>query len=266
MASSNITYANSYNYTNPLTGQVQSASNPGAWGGKSGSVSGTQSSTGLSFADVYKSKAKNLGAPQSMDSIFAEASEKYGVPLALLKAVAKAESGFNASAVSPAGAMGVMQLMPSTASSLGVTDPFDARSNIMGGAKLLSQNLKRYNGNIDLALAAYNAGSGNVAKYGGVPPFAETQNYIKKIHKYMGMDLTAGQVVQGQAYGANSAYGSYGSYGESTGSIGEIVLSDDAQEVMKIAAQYMVENMQFHMQDQVNSLAFSLEEEEEENL
>ena len=80
--------------------------------------------------------------------------------------------------------MGVMQLMPSTAKSLGVTDAYNARDNIMGGAKVISDHLSRYDGDLSLALAAYNAGSGNVAKYGGVPPFTETQNYIKKVLSY----------------------------------------------------------------------------------
>ena len=109
-----------------------------------------------------------------------------------------AESNFNQSAQSGAGAQGVMQLMPATAAGLGVTDPFDARQNIMGGAKLLAQNLSMYGGNIDLALAAYNAGPGNVAAYGGVPPFAETQNYVVKVKQYMGSELTTGQTVQTQ--------------------------------------------------------------------
>ena len=133
---------------------------------------------------------------ESMDAIFQEAANTYGVPVNLLKAVGMAESNFNQYAQSGAGAQGVMQLMPATAAGLGVTDPFDARQNIMGGAKLLAQNLAMYGGNIDLALAAYNAGPGNVAAYGGVPPFAETQNYVVKVKQYMGMDLTTGQTVQ----------------------------------------------------------------------
>lgn len=126
-----------------------------------------------------------LGESQSLDQIFDKAADKYNVPVELLKSVAKAESNFRANAVSRCGAQGIMQLMPSTAKGLGVTNSFDPEQNIMGGAKYISGLLKRYDGNTSLALAAYNAGSGNVAKYGGIPPFKETQNYVKKILGYM---------------------------------------------------------------------------------
>lgn len=124
-------------------------------------------------------------SPKELDPIFKRAADKYGIDEKLLKAVAKAESNFNSSVVSSAGAIGVMQLMPSTASSLGVTNPYDAEDNIMGGAKYLSRLLEKYDGNVSLALAAYNAGSGNVEKYGGIPPFKETQNYVHKILGYL---------------------------------------------------------------------------------
>lgn len=127
----------------------------------------------------------SITAPETMESIFKEASAAYGISEQLLKAVAKAESDFNPNCTSNAGAMGVMQLMPSTAKELGVTDAYDVRQNIMGGAKLLSQLLSKYNGDTSLALAAYNAGSGNVDKYGGIPPFKETQNYVSKILGYL---------------------------------------------------------------------------------
>lgn len=125
----------------------------------------------------------------SMDDIFLKAAETYQVPVNLVKAVAKTESNFNPDAVSCCGAQGVMQLMPSTAAGLGVTDPFDAEQNIMGGAKYLSQMMDRYGGDIKLTLAAYNAGAGNVAKYGGVPPFKETQAYVERVMGYMGEEL-----------------------------------------------------------------------------
>ncbi|MGB4660909.1 MAG: lytic transglycosylase domain-containing protein, partial [Mobilitalea sp.] len=136
--------------------------------------------------------ASYLGESKSMDAIFDEAAQKYNVPVELLKAVGKAESSFNASAVSKCGAQGVMQLMPATAKELGVADSFDAEQNINGGAKYISGLLKKYDGDTTLALAAYNAGSGNVKKYGGVPPFEETQNYVKKVLKFMGQDITTG--------------------------------------------------------------------------
>jgi len=135
------------------------------------------------FDTALQSAVKGSG--KSMDQIFKEASDRYGVPENLLKAVARAESDFDPKAVSGCGASGVMQLMPETAKSLGVTDVFDAEQNINGGAKYLSGLLKKYGGNVDLALAAYNAGPGNVAKYGGVPPFKETQNYISRIKSSM---------------------------------------------------------------------------------
>ncbi len=120
-----------------------------------------------------------------LDSIFREASEKYDVPIDLLKAVAKAESNFNPDATSHCGAMGIMQLMPSTAESLGVKDAYDPYENIMGGAKLLSQLDKLYDGNTKLMLAGYNAGPGNVEKYDGIPPFEETQNYVATVMRYL---------------------------------------------------------------------------------
>lgn len=129
-------------------------------------------------------------ATTTMDDIFQKAADTYGVPVNLLKAMAKQESNFDPNATSSCGAQGVMQLMPATAASLGVTDAYDPEQNIMGGAKYISQLLSKYNGDVSLALAAYNAGSGNVAKYGGIPPFAETQNYVAKVTAYMNENLT----------------------------------------------------------------------------
>ena len=145
-------------------------------------VSGTKG-TAASASRNDKSSS-SVSSPEDLETYFKEASETYHVDINLLKAIAKVESNFNPKATSSAGAMGVMQLMPSTAKGLGIRDAYDAHDNIMGGAKIISQNLKKYNGDLPLALAAYNAGSGNVDKYGGIPPFTETQNYVKKVLGY----------------------------------------------------------------------------------
>lgn len=142
-----------------------------------------------------KSFSSYLGETVSLDEIFNEAANKYNVPVDLLKAIGKQESNFNPDAVSRCGAQGIMQLMPRTAASLGVDDSFDPKQNIMGGAKYISQLLNKYDGNASLALAAYNAGSNNVAKYGGIPPFKETQNYVKKVLGYMQEGVNAGGTV-----------------------------------------------------------------------
>lgn len=157
-------------------------------------VAESSSKTTGDFSDVLNQAFS--ATSEDMDTIFEEAAKLFDLPVNLLKAVAKTESGFNPNAVSRSGAMGVMQLMPQTAKSLGVTDPFDARQNIIGGAKYLKSTLDQF-GDVTLALAAYNAGPGSVMKYGGVPPFAETQDYVRKVASYMeGDDLLANQTVQ----------------------------------------------------------------------
>lgn len=109
------------------------------------------------------------------------ASKKYNISSSIIKSVINTESGFNKTAVSSTGAMGLMQLMPETAEALGVSNAFDPQENIDGGVRYLKDMLSEFGGNLELALAAYNAGPNSVKKYGGIPPYKETQNYVKKI-------------------------------------------------------------------------------------
>ena len=118
---------------------------------------------------------------EAYEEIIQEAAAEYDMDPALIRAVMQAESAFHPYAVSRAGAEGLMQLMPALADEMGVSDSFNPRDNIMGGARYLKRLLDYHNGNLDLALASYNAGPGNVARYGGVPPFRETRNYVKTI-------------------------------------------------------------------------------------
>lgn len=123
-------------------------------------------------------------SPEAMDSLITKYSNKYNLDDSLVKAVIKAESGFNPGAKSPVGALGLMQLMPSTAKAMGVQNPYDPEQNIEGGAKYLKGLLDRFGGDKEKAIAAYNAGPGAVKKYDGVPPYKETQNYVKKVLNY----------------------------------------------------------------------------------
>ena len=121
-----------------------------------------------------------------LDRDIEEAAARHGVNPHLVRAVVQAESSFNPLAVSRVGARGPMQLMPDTATRMGVTDSLDPRQNVFGGAKYLSQLLTRFNGNVALALAGYNAGPSKVARYHGIPPYGETRGYVTKIRTIVG--------------------------------------------------------------------------------
>ena len=171
--------------------QAATVNNTAAYSGSSAGVSSdtdtyntaASKASGISSSSV-RLEASGLSCSAQLDAIFNEAASKYGVDAKFLKSIAKCESDFSPECTSSSGAMGIMQLMPQTAASLGVTNAYDPYQNIMGGARYISEKLAQYNGDKSLALAAYNAGSGNVAKYGGIPPFKETQNYVAKVMAY----------------------------------------------------------------------------------
>jgi soluble lytic murein transglycosylase-like protein len=147
-------------------------------------LASAQSSTGATTGTTAVPTTLGGGAATPYDAQITAAATKYGVDPALLKGLIRQESNFNPSARSGAGAQGLTQLMPGTAASLGVTDASDPAQAIDGGAKYLKQQLDRFGGDASKALAAYNAGPGAVAKFGGVPPYAETQNYVQKVLGY----------------------------------------------------------------------------------
>lgn len=168
-------------------------------------------SSGSSFSQVFSAACQSVGVTD-YESCFQAAADTYQVPVNLLKAVAKAESNFTADAVSPCGAQGIMQLMPSTARYLGVSNSFDPAQNIMGGAKYLRQMLDRFDGNVSMAVAAYNAGPGAVEKYGGIPPYRETQSYVTKVLGYAGGDISVPTVT----IAAGSTADGYGAFASTT--------------------------------------------------
>lgn len=130
------------------------------------------------------SRSRDPARYSRYDSLIDEAARLYQLPESFIRAVMRVESDFNAMVVSRAGAMGLMQLMPQTALSMGVFDPFDARQNILGGARYLRILANRFKGDLLLTVAAYNAGEAAVEKYNGIPPYKETQRYVRRVLKH----------------------------------------------------------------------------------
>jgi len=145
------------------------------------SIRSTRTLSFRPFGSAVYTTSASAAAPQYLASAIAEASRTHGVDPRLVAAVARRESAWNSNAVSRTGACGIMQLMPETARYLGVKNVFDARENIFGGARYLRTLLDTFGGDLDLTLAAYNAGPGAVAKYRGIPPYRETQAYVAAV-------------------------------------------------------------------------------------
>lgn len=197
-----------------------------------------------------------LSGLSDLDSMFTYASQATGVSKDLLMAVAKAESDFDQSCVSHCGATGIMQLMPETARSVGVTDVNDSAQNILGGARYLQQMLARYNGDTTLALAAYNAGPGAVDRYGGVPPYEETQNYVRKINAFMGGSITI------PAYSGSGSI-SGGSNNSLSAAIDEILEAVSGQELLAGSTGLFCAGLRNAAQNQLMEVLSRSEDEEE---
>lgn len=175
------------------------------------------------LAGGSKASASSSGGGADVDQAISAASQQYGVPEDMIRRVIQQESGFQEGIISEAGAIGYMQLMPGTAEALGV-DPYSGSENIMGGTKYLAQQYARF-GSWEKALAAYNAGPGAVEKYGGVPPYAETQNYVKNIMSgYGGAGVSIGTNASdmGNSYGFTNSYARSGNNGNGGTTIGEV--------------------------------------------
>ena len=142
----------------------------------------------ISTSEAFVSTSENyraLPAASAYDDAIVEAARLYRLDPHLIRAIIRAESAFNPFAVSRAGAQGLMQLMPAVAAELDVLDPFDPRQNILGGARYLRWLLDHNDGNLDLAVASYNAGPGTVDRYNGIPPYRETRDYVRKVNLFL---------------------------------------------------------------------------------
>lgn len=154
---------------------------------------------GLSDPLAASSRTATTSAPASLAPLIDQVAQAHGLPAGLLTALIQEESGFNPAARSSAGAMGLTQLMPATAASLGVANPWDPSENLNGGAAYLAGLLQSYGGNVALALAAYNAGPGAVSRWGGIPPYPETQAYVQNVMAMAGLATAAAKASTAQA-------------------------------------------------------------------
>lgn len=176
----------------PGAGGPAAGATPAATGGGAAANAGTGEAVHSGLTKVNSTNAGNfealltkLEAAGISKEFLQQLSAEHGVPLEMILAVIQQESGGNPSAKSPAGALGLMQLMPGTAADLGVQNALDPRQNVTGGVKYLARMLKMFDGDVQKALAGYNAGPGNVQRYGGIPPFQETQHYVRNITAMM---------------------------------------------------------------------------------
>jgi soluble lytic murein transglycosylase-like protein len=151
---------------------------------KSKQVASNQKKKSSARQPTSGSRSKDPARYSRYNNLIGEAARLYQLPESFIRAVIRVESDFNPTVVSRAGAMGLMQLMPRTARSMGVSDPFDARQNIHGGARYLRILANRFKGDLVLTVAAYNAGEGAVKKYKGIPPYKETQRYVRRVLKH----------------------------------------------------------------------------------
>ena len=174
----NVLYVSGANFVDKLPEQVEQTKKAEK------SNENTSVNNDQTFAQALEEETSKTRT-MTIDEIFKEASERYGVPENLLRAIGWTESGFQPNAVSSSGAMGIMQLMPSTAKTYGVQNPFDPYENIMCGAAVFKTLSDMYNGDISLALAAYNVGYGTVNKYGGMPPIDSVQKHVQKVLNLM---------------------------------------------------------------------------------
>lgn len=144
----------------------------------------TNAPTSSQYTLYIKERPKPATATKKYDGIIQEASNTFGLSFSLLKAMIKVESDFDSRAISKKGALGLMQIMPQNLQAFNIREPYDPKDNIMGGARYFKSLIERFEGKLPLALAAYNAGPTIVDKYRDIPPFKETQDYVKKVMKY----------------------------------------------------------------------------------